>query len=202
MKKTSVTMPVQFVRSCTQPPFPTLRDSRGKLLPEIAFVGRSNVGKSSLLNDLCGKKIAKTSSTPGKTQLINFFVIEELFSLVDLPGYGYAHVPERIKEQWGDCIQNYLENRKELSLIIFLIDIRRTPTVQDLQFIKWAHHYHKPLICVFTKTDKVSRSELEKNGTTILSFFPKKPLCHISYSIKTGQGKEKLLTTIHSMLGL
>lgn len=192
---------IRFVRSCAKPPFPIVRNSRGVLLPEVAFVGRSNVGKSSLINDLCGKKIAKTSSTPGKTQLINFFMVEDL-SIVDLPGYGYAKVPRHIEATWSETIQNYLEMRKELSLILFLIDIRRTPNAQDLQFVEWAQHYKKPLILVFTKIDKVSRSELETQTRNILSFFQKKALPCLHYSAKTGQGREELFNAIESTLGL
>lgn len=201
--KPSLFTPCRFIASCaTAKEFPTFRGSRGTSLPEVAFVGRSNVGKSSLLNDLCGKKIAKISATPGKTQLVNFFLVEELCVLVDLPGYGYARVPEALKKNWGDLIQGYLEARSPLALIVFLLDVRHLPTEEDLQFLHWAHHYKKPVIIVCTKSDKIPKSAAALHTKKIVQAMPYNGLECIHYSIKTHQGKDRLRHSIQTALGL
>src|SRR4030095_15281207 len=120
--------------------------------PEIAFLGRSNVGKSSLINSLLGTKgLARTSSTPGRTQLINFFLINETFYFVDLPGYGYARVPVEIKQEWGPMVEKYLATRKNLVLSIAITDSRHTPTKLDLMMKEWLEARQKPFIIVATK---------------------------------------------------
>ena len=155
-------MKTQFLLS-TLTEFPTLKDPKGKHLPEIALVGRSNVGKSSLINHWLGqKKLAKTSATPGKTRLLNFFLIDEKFLLVDLPGYGYAKAAKDEIEKWSGAIDDYINNRPTLKLILLLIDSRRGIGDEDQKIIDWADHKQIPVLLVLTKTDKLSRSELEQ----------------------------------------
>jgi GTP-binding protein len=130
-------------------------------LPEIAFVGRSNVGKSSLINTLVGrKKLAKTSNTPGRTQLINFFTINEKVSFVDLPGYGFAKVAQSVKKDWGDMIESYLRERLSLTLVILILDIRRDPSEDDLSLRDWLENYRIPYLYILTKTDKLSNNQV------------------------------------------
>lgn len=163
-------------------------------LAEIAFVGRSNVGKSSLLNSLLNRKqLAMTSGTPGKTRLINFFLINEDFRFVDLPGYGFARVSKEMKEQWGQLIETYLAQREELRLVLQLVDLRHVPTAEDLAMYKWLIHYNRPTVIVATKADKISRGNREKHLAQIrtgLGLGSEGPV--ISYSAKTGEGKAAL----------
>ena len=129
--------------------------------PEIAFVGRSNVGKSSLINFISRRKnLAKTSSTPGKTKLINYFLLNKNFLLVDLPGYGYAQVSKQEKTNWGDFLEEYLKTSKNLKCVYLLLDVRRTPTDQDEQMIKFLYFNRIPMKIVITKTDTLSRSQV------------------------------------------
>jgi GTP-binding protein len=185
---------IQFVKSASsKKEYPKLNGDSGRPLAEIALVGRSNVGKSSLLNDLFEvKNIAKTSQTPGKTQLINFFKIENALSIVDLPGYGYAKVARTQKEEWGQNIQEYLETRKELTLIIQLLDIRHAPTRDDIAFFEWARFHNKRLLIVFTKTDKVKLSEKLENAKKILSQLPDNAIEWVYYSAKTHEGRVEM----------
>ena len=130
------------------------------IFPEIAFSGRSNVGKSSLINTLVNRKrLVKTSSTPGRTQLINFFNINNAFFFVDLPGFGYAKVPKSIKKTWGPMVETYLSTRKTLKGVVLILDIRRVPGAQDLEFIEWLRYYAIPSILILTKADKLSKSK-------------------------------------------
>jgi GTP-binding protein len=153
-------MKARFILS-TLTEFPHLKDPKGKLLPEIALAGRSNVGKSSLINHLFGqKKLAKTSATPGKTQLLNFFVVDEKFLLVDLPGYGFAKAPPEEIAKWSNAIDTYINKRETLKLILLLIDCRRKIERDDEALIAWANAKKIPLLLIFTKTDKISSSEL------------------------------------------
>ncbi|MBR0597123.1 ribosome biogenesis GTP-binding protein YihA/YsxC [Sinanaerobacter chloroacetimidivorans] len=133
-------------------------------MKEIAFAGRSNVGKSSLLNLLVNRKnLARVSGSPGKTRTINFYQINDSFRIVDLPGYGYAKVSKSVTENWGDMIESYLAGRHSLLKVIQLVDIRHTPTAQDVQMYEWLKHYGLDGIVVATKADKISRNELSKN---------------------------------------
>ena len=132
-------------------------------LPEIAFAGRSNVGKSSLLNLLTGrKKLARVSGSPGKTRTINFYRVNDAFRIVDLPGYGYAKVSKSISETWGDMMETYLENRQGLIKVVQLVDIRHAPSKQDVEMYNYLRHYGLDGIVVATKADKVSRNETQK----------------------------------------
>src|SRR4030095_9267780 len=131
------------------------------LLPEIAFMGRSNVGKSSLINSLLGVRgLARTSSTPGRTQALNFFLINRRFRFVDLPGYGYARAPRDLKAEWSTAAEEYLAKREQLVLSIHIVDSRHEPSKQDLQLHEWLVHHQKPHLIVATKADKLSKNEL------------------------------------------
>ncbi|EEH99077.1 ribosome biogenesis GTP-binding protein YsxC [Clostridium sp. 7_2_43FAA] len=138
-------------------------------LPEIAFVGRSNVGKSSIINALTNrKKLAKVSQTPGKTRLINFFIINgDEFYLVDLPGYGYAKVSKTEKASWGKTIETYLNGRQELKRVVLLVDSRHKPTADDIQMHEWIKFYGYDEVVIATKSDKLSNNELRKSEKVI-----------------------------------
>jgi len=138
-------------------------------LPEVAFVGRSNVGKSSIINALTNRRhLAKVSQTPGKTRLINFFMINEgEFHLVDLPGYGYAKVSKKEQASWGKTIEMYLTDREELKRVILLVDSRHKPTKDDLMMHEWVKHFGIETIVVATKSDKLSNNELRKSEKII-----------------------------------
>lgn len=137
-------------------------------LPEIAFIGRSNVGKSSLLNTLLRRKnLALVSNTPGKTRLINFFDIDEALCFVDLPGYGYAKVPESVRKQWKPMIETYLRQRENLKEVVLIIDCRHEPTEQDIIMRDWLRSYKIPTIIVATKIDKLSKSQWQKQQKII-----------------------------------
>ncbi len=144
-----------FVKSATKPSnYPESQ------LPEVAFAGRSNVGKSSLINTLVNRRgLVRTSSTPGRTQLLNFFDINEEFSLVDLPGYGFAKVPLAVKKAWGPMMRTYLEKRPQLRAVVMLFDIRRVPREEDLELLDWLEEFEIPTIPVITKIDKISRNQ-------------------------------------------
>ena len=132
--------------------------------PEVAFMGRSNVGKSSMINSLLGVKgLARTSSTPGRTQALNFFLINERFYFVDLPGYGFARVPREVRESWGQLVSDYLAKRDSLVLSIHIVDSRHEPTTLDLQLREWLLANGKPFLTVATKSDKLSQNESHKN---------------------------------------
>ena len=135
---------------------------------EIAFVGRSNVGKSSIINSITNrKKLAKVSSTPGKTRLVNFFLINNDFYLVDLPGYGYAKVSKAEKDSWGKTIEMYLTGREQLKRIVLLVDSRHKPTADDIMMYEWIKHYDYDCIVIATKSDKLSNNELGKSRKLI-----------------------------------
>ncbi len=159
------------------------------ILPEIAFAGRSNVGKSTLINSLLNrKKLVKTSSTPGKTQLINFFNINERFHFVDLPGYGFAKVPENIRKQWRSLIEAYLKEREDLRSVVLIVDSRHGPTAHDKQLKEWLDYYERPVIIVASKIDKLKRGQVAKHLKEIQTGLnlQSKPLAHSSIQ-KTGR---------------
>ena len=167
--------------------------------PEIAFLGRSNVGKSSLINSLLGVKgLARTSSTPGRTQSLNFFLINNRFRFVDLPGYGYARVPRLIRASWGDMATNYLAKRSQLVLSIQIVDSRHEPTTLDLQLNEWLAAHAKPRIVVATKSDKLSNNELRKNFERIKQKLDAEQV--ITYSATTGLGREKVWRAIEEAI--
>ncbi|MBS1763620.1 MAG: YihA family ribosome biogenesis GTP-binding protein [Bacteroidetes bacterium] len=169
--------------------------------PEYAFIGRSNVGKSSLINMLCGKKgLAKTSATPGKTQLINHFVINNQWYLVDLPGYGYAKTSRTEREKWDLMIRSYMQHRKNLMSVFVLIDIRIPPQEKDLDFINWLGEQSIPFGIIFTKSDKQTRIKNEfsvKQFTDrLLKTWESLPPYFITSS-ENKKGKEELLNYIN-----
>lgn len=168
-------------------------------LPEIAFLGRSNVGKSSLINSLLGVRgLARTSSTPGRTQSLNFFAINNNFRFVDLPGYGYARVPLTIKSTWGEMATGYLANRASLVLSIHIVDSRHEPTKLDLQLHQWLQHHARPRLIVATKSDKLSNNELKKSIERARRAFNEDIL--VAYSAKTGKGREEIWRSIEIAL--
>ncbi|MCD5406315.1 MAG: ribosome biogenesis GTP-binding protein YihA/YsxC [Desulfotomaculum sp.] len=163
-------------------------------LPEVAFSGRSNVGKSSLLNKLVNRKaLARTSRAPGRTQLINFFLINQVFHMVDLPGYGFAKVPEKIRLKWGQMVGDYLQKRENLRGVVMLVDVRHEPTNLDRQMYQWLCHYDVAAVIAATKTDKLSKSQNIKQIAQIrkgLQLQEQHPL--VSTSAQTGVGREEL----------
>lgn len=188
-----------FVTSATQlEHYPSLKNAKGELLPEIAVVGRSNVGKSSLINHLFGRKgLARTSSTPGKTQLLNFFCVDQSVIFTDLPGYGFAKVPIDIRKLWGPMIQQYLECRESLTTLLFLFDIRRQPNEEDIQLAEWIAAAGKKMILIFTKVDKVSSAERVKNSLIIQKQFPEHTIYDsIAYSSSKNIGRRELIAAI------
>lgn len=197
IQKGTFLLKARFVKSALWP------DQYPKLhMHEVAVVGRSNVGKSSLLNDLFQtKRLVKTSSTPGKTQLINFFIVDDRLVFVDLPGYGYAKVPLQVRKQWGPIVQTYLDKRKTLKLLLFPFDIRRTPKHEDKQLLKWAAYYRKPVIIVLTKVDKVNQKEKKENTKKILEAFGVENIPYVHYSVKKNIGRKILISMMKRILG-
>ncbi|MEE1037784.1 MAG: ribosome biogenesis GTP-binding protein YihA/YsxC [Eubacterium sp.] len=171
-------------------------------LYEVAFAGRSNVGKSSLLNLLTKRKsLARVSGNPGKTRTINFFEINGDFRIVDLPGYGYAKVSKSMSEGWGDMMETYFESRKCLLKVIQLVDIRHAPSKQDVQMYNYLKHYGLDGVVVATKSDKISRNQYQKNIKVIrqtLGMHPDDKVIPVSALKKTGQ--DKLLEEIEQIL--
>lgn len=167
---------------------------------EFAFVGRSNVGKSSLINSITNrKKLAKTSKTPGRTQLINYFLINNEAYFVDLPGYGFAKVPKAVKDNWGNIIGDYLSsNRKKL--VFVLLDIRRVPSGEDMEMLTWLDHYNVPYTIIFTKVDKLSNNEKFKQLKEIRKKLEFRNDDVLYYSSLKGTGKEELLNYIGEVI--
>jgi len=158
--------------------------------PEIAFAGRSNVGKSSLINRLLERKIARTSSTPGRTQQLNFFVINQQLTFVDLPGYGYAQVSKRDRAQWQRLIEDYLIHSRNLRGVVIIVDIRRGPEEEEVALCEFLAHYQRPFVLVATKCDKLKRNQLEQQRKALAT-----RLDGVSpqlFSAETGLGKEEL----------
>jgi len=173
------------------------RDNR----PEIAFMGRSNVGKSSLINSLLRVHgLARISSTPGRTQSLNFFLINEEFRFVDLPGFGYARVPKTIKATWGEMVTSYLAKRSQLMLSIHIVDSRHEPTKLDLQLHEWLRHSAKSRLIVATKSDKLSNNELRESLGRAKRVFGEESV--IAYSARTGRGRDAIWQAIGNALSL
>ncbi len=189
---------VQFVKSAAAksgyPP---------KTVPEIAFAGRSNVGKSSLINVLVNrKKLVKTSSTPGRTRLINFFSVNDSILFVDLPGYGYARVPANIRKQWKPMVETYLSGRTTLAGVVLILDIRRTPQPETTAFIDWLNMKQTPMIPVITKVDKLSKIKQQKQLKLISNALGRLPEELIPFSAKTRIGKNSIWEAIERLSGV
>jgi len=171
-------------------------------LPEIAFAGKSNVGKSSLINGLLNRKsLARTSSQPGKTQTINFYNINEALYFVDLPGYGYAKVSKDVQEKWGVMIENYLQTSKQLKAVFLLIDIRHEPSANDKNMYEWVvYNGYNPII-IATKLDKIKRSQIQKQLKLIRQGLNVKPgTIILPFSAQTKQGRDEIWSTIESLI--
>ncbi len=186
----------EFIRSATKPSQYTPGN-----LPEVAFAGKSNVGKSSLINALVNRKnLAKTSSSPGRTQAINFFGVNGRISFVDLPGYGYARVPLAIRKQWKPMVESYLQTRKEIRLVVLILDARRGASPDDLALVDWLDYHHIPSLIVLTKADKLSQFERARQKKNLAG----NPLLEgrsiLFFSALTGEGKDELWRFIETHL--
>ena len=188
----------EFITSATKPSqYPRTA------LPEIAFAGRSNVGKSSLINTLVNRKhLVKTSSTPGRTQLINFFDINGRIGFVDLPGYGYAKVPVSVRKKWGPMIETYLSDRETLKGVIVIMDIRRIPRQQELNLVAWLNHYAIASVLVLTKTDKLSKNKQTQQHQLIARALGRPRNDFILFSAKTHRGKDAVWNAILSLVDI
>ncbi len=170
-------------------------------MPEVAFAGKSNVGKSSLINGLLNRKsLARTSQEPGKTQTINFYNVNKELYFVDLPGYGFAKVSKEVQQKWGVMIENYLKSSKQLKAVMLLIDIRHEPSANDRNMYEWiVYNGYKPVI-IATKLDKINRSQKDKHIKMIrqgLNVLPDTII--LPFSAKTKQGREEILDFISSV---
>ena len=188
----------EFVTSAVKPAqYPPVK------YPEMAFAGRSNVGKSSLINTLVNRKhLVKTSSTPGRTQLINFFNINNNLTFVDLPGYGYAKVPAAVRKNWGPMIETYLSTRKTLKGVVVIMDIRRIPRQEEHDLIDWLKYFSIAGILVLTKTDKLSKPKRLKQHIAIAQALAVDPDKLILFSAKSRQGKDAIWDAILSLTEL
>ena len=188
----------EFITSATKPDqYPPVN------YPEMAFAGRSNVGKSSLINTLVNRKrLVKTSSTPGRTQLINFFDINSLITFVDLPGYGYAKVPTAVRKKWGPMIETYLSSRRTLKGVVVIMDIRRIPRQEEHELIEWLKYFSIDGILVLTKTDKLSKPKRLKQHIAIAEALAIDPDELILFSAKSRQGRDAVWDAINSLTEL
>ncbi len=190
---------ISFVKSCSDwKKSPSLKDDQGRPYFEVAVAGRSNVGKSSLLNHLFrSKNLVKTSSKPGKTRLLNFFDVDQTAAFCDLPGYGFAKVTEKMRSSWQQMIEPYIEKRESLELVLLLLDIRRNPSEQDIQFFEWVKHQDLPMLIVFTKVDKVSKSEKVKQMKKNIEKLGSSETPHVYYSTTKNVGRKELIFEIN-----
>lgn len=186
----------EFIKSAAK-----AKDYPPAVLPEVAFVGRSNVGKSSLINVLAGRKaLVRTSSTPGRTQLINFFDINGILTLVDLPGYGYAKAPPALRKQWGPMIETYLAKRESLKAVVLILDIRRIPSDGDLQMLGWLENYNIPPVLVLTKCDKLSKTERAKQTSLIAASINRDKNTLFPFSALSRDGRDGIWGEIERLL--
>jgi GTP-binding protein len=172
-------------------------------LPQIAFAGRSNVGKSSLINVLLGrtrKKLAHVSGTPGKTRLLNFYRVNDEFFLVDLPGFGYAKVPDSVREEWRRLIEGYLAREDGPLAVVHLVDARRQPTEYDLQMLEYLAKLGLPALVVVTKIDKLTRSKRDRDVPALIEALGLDPDQVVPFSSVTGEGREELLEALAHLL--
>ena len=191
--------------SLSNEPFDRVLNSHGVPLDEVALVGRSNVGKSSLINHLLRKPaLAKVSAKPGKTQTLNFFNIDEKIALVDLPGYGFAKVPKELKMKWASSIDHYLRTRESLKLLVILMDCRHNPSAEDVELLMWANAYNKPFLIVLTKYDKLRAKDRKPQREKVLNYLKEmtgiQTLSALTYSIKNSQMRQILINGINKAL--
>jgi GTP-binding protein len=172
--------------------------------PEVAFVGRSNVGKSSLINTLLNRRgLAKTSSTPGKTRTINFFRVNGKLGFVDLPGYGYAQVSKAERAAWGPMVEQLFKTRQELAGVVQLVDVRHAPTADDQRTHAWLQQWRRPLLVVATKADKIGRTQRSKQLTQIVDVLQlQEGSAIILFSAQTGEGREKIWEWMRQATGV
>lgn len=189
---------VKFLRA-TLDDFPAVVSPAGQPLPEVIIAGRSNVGKSSLINHLAHQKnLARTSSTPGKTTTINFFLVDDALLLVDLPGYGFAKRSKTDQDFWSHSIDAYLKTRTSLSMVLLLIDSRRKLCDEDIALAKWAQHLQKQLLIIFTKSDTLPDHERVRNSAAIVEYLGQTETVY--YSIKDGRSRTALIHKINNLL--
>lgn len=170
------------------------RSFPGQGLPEIAMAGKSNVGKSSMINSLArNSRLARISSEPGKTRLINFYLINEAMFLVDLPGYGFAKAPKQEKQKWAAMIEGYLQQSPHLKRVLQLVDLRHPPTEDDQMMVEYLRHYDVPFTVVATKADKLSKAQRSRNIPVICRTLAVQPWEVLVYSSQDGTGRERLL---------
>jgi GTP-binding protein len=170
-------------------------------LPEVAFAGRSNVGKSSLINKILNrKKLVRTSKTPGRTQLLNFFEINELWRFVDLPGYGYAKVPVEVQKRWRPMVESYLTTRANMRGMVWLLDIRREVSKEDLTLWDWLQAKQVTVIIVITKADKLSKNKRNKQAASIAKSLGRKAQELIQFSATSGEGKDEIWQELSRIL--
>ncbi|KAB2338742.1 YihA family ribosome biogenesis GTP-binding protein [Cytobacillus depressus] len=174
----------------------------GEALPEFALAGRSNVGKSSFINKMLNRKsLARTSSKPGKTQTLNFFLINEILHFVDVPGYGYAKVSKKEREAWGKMIETYLTSREQLKAVVLIVDLRHPPTQDDIMMYDFLKHYELPCVIIATKADKVPKSKWQKHIKITKETLDLDPTDHlILFSSETGQGKDEAWSVLQSYM--
>lgn len=186
----------EFIKSAVKP-----SDYPSEVLPEIAFAGRSNVGKSSLINVLVNRKrLVRTSSTPGRTQLLNFFDINGSFTFVDLPGFGYAKVPASVQRSWGRMVETYLETRKALRAVVLIMDIRRTPREEEQDLLAWLNLYHIPSILILTKIDKLSKSKQMRQLDLNANAMAVEKEALTLFSAKTRKGRDAIWAEIKELM--
>jgi GTP-binding protein len=170
-------------------------------LPDVAFLGRSNVGKSSLINSLLLRKgLARTSNTPGRTQSINFFLINDAFYFADLPGYGYARVSKAMRQDWGKMAEEYLQHRSELALCVQLVDARHEPTSLDVQLNEWLEFHKRPHLVVATKSDKISRNDIKRSVDQVSKTLSGSKV--IPYSSVTRSGRDEVWSEISTAVNI
>lgn len=192
----------KFIKTAMKPAdYPHLTDVKGARMSEIAVAGRSNVGKSTLLNHLFQRKsLVKTSSTPGKTQALNYFTVDDSLALVDLPGYGYASVSLTVRKKWGPMVQQYLDKSEPLKLVLLLFDIRRLPNEDDHKMMEWLINSGKGVILVITKVDKVNKGERKQRGEKIIKAFALENLQCVHYSAAKNIGRKELIAMINDAM--
>jgi len=178
-----------------------LRQLPAPEFPEIAFAGRSNVGKSSLLNRLIKRRnLVKTSAKPGKTQSLNFFLVNNSIYLVDLPGYGYARVSKKMQGDWQELVTTYLSTRKNLKCVVVIVDLRHELKIGDLQLVDWLRSNRIPFLLVYTKADKLSANQRSKNAAVLDAGFGVLQSARVLFSAKSGLGRDNLLQILDSFL--